>query len=108
MAFGLPGIGNNTDEATKKNARDLDTANIRIDQLERQFREMMLTNQALWELLQQHGGFSPEALEEKVESIKNSLLARANETLICNACERTVPADKASCYYCGAKLNPPD
>jgi uncharacterized paraquat-inducible protein A len=100
----LGGMADKTSEKAEKTARELDTATIRINQLEIQFREMKLNNQALWELLKSSANLSDTALQEKVDAIKASISARSNQTLSCASCHRTVPADKPNCYYCGASL----
>ena len=91
-------------EKAEKTARELDTANFRITQLENQFRELQFTYQALWELLKTSAELPDDALEEKLHAMKQAIEERANQTMTCDSCQRIVPADKPSCYYCGAAL----
>lgn len=91
-------------EKAEKTARELDTANFRITQLENRFRELQFTNEALWELLKISAELPDDALEEKLNAMKQAIEERANQTMTCDSCQRIVPADKPSCYYCGAQL----
>lgn len=86
-------------------SNELDTANFRIVQLENKIKELSFTVDTLWELLVEHKNFDASALQDKILAKKNELESRSNETTNCSSCNRTVPANKASCYYCGAKLS---
>ncbi len=66
--------------------------------------ELSSTLETLWEFLVEQHQFDATALQQKIDAKSEALEARANETTSCNSCNRTVPADKSACYYCGAKL----
>ena len=100
----LGGMNDKTSEKAERTARELDTANIRITQLEKQIRELQLNHQALWELLKASAKLPDEALQNQIDAFKQAIESRANQITNCATCNRTVPADKASCYYCGASL----
>jgi uncharacterized paraquat-inducible protein A len=85
-------------------SREIDTANFRIIQLEKKVNDLTFTFETLWELLTEHNDFNESALQEKISTKRNEIEARAGETTSCSSCNRTVPASKDSCYYCGAKL----
>jgi uncharacterized coiled-coil protein SlyX len=93
-----------TQDNDKSINSELDTANFRITQLEKKLSDLTFTLDTLWELLTEQNGFDATALEEKLNAKKDELESRANETTACSSCSRTVPANKSSCYYCGAKL----
>ncbi len=101
----LGGMNDRTSEKAEKTARELDTANFRISQLEKQFRDLQLYNQALWELLKSSANLPDDALQAQLDAYRQSLESRANQTTNCASCNRTVPADKTHCYYCGASLD---
>jgi len=92
-------------DSEKSFTSELDTANFRIVQLEKKINELTFTLDTLWELIAEQSSFDSNALQEEISAKKNALEARANETINCSSCNRTVPANKNTCYYCGAKLN---
>ena len=75
-----------------------------IIQLEQKLNELSLTLDALWEVLKEQNLLGENTLQEKLSAMKTQIESRANETTNCTTCNRTVPANKDSCYYCGAKL----
>lgn len=94
-----------TSQDTEKSfTSELDTANFRIVQLEKKINELTFTLDTLWELIAEQNNLDSNALQEKIAAKKNELEARANETINCSSCSRTVPANKNTCYYCGARL----
>ena len=92
-------------DAEKSISNDLDTANFRVAQLKNKIKELSFTLDTLWELLVEKNNFDVNALQEKISAKKNEIESRGNETSNCSSCNRTVPANKASYYYCGAKLS---
>lgn len=94
-----------SNDLEKSLSNELDTANFRIVQLENKLKELSFTLDTLWELLVEHKDFDTSALQDKITAKKNELESRNNETTNCSSCNRTVPANKASCYYCGATLS---
>ncbi|MDG2090637.1 MAG: hypothetical protein P8J61_05955 [Gammaproteobacteria bacterium] len=92
-------------DAEKSISNDLDTANFRVAQLENKIKELSFTLDTLWELLVEKNNFDVNAMQDKISAKKNEIESRSNETTNCSSCNRTVPANKASCYYCGAKLS---
>ena len=99
--FSLLDRDKNTDNSI---SREIDTANFRIVQLEKKVNELAFTLDTLWELLAEHNNFDANMLQEKISAKKNEIESRAGETTSCSSCNRTVPASKGACYYCGSKL----
>ncbi len=99
--FSLLDTDKNTDNSI---SREIDTANFRIIQLEKKVNELAFTADTLWELLAEHNDFDVNALQQKISAKKNEIETRTGETTTCSACNRTVPANKGACYYCGSKL----
>jgi rRNA maturation endonuclease Nob1 len=99
--FSIFNADKNTDNSISS---EIDTANFRIIQLEKKLNDLSFTVDTLWELLVEQNDFDTDALQEKISAKKSEIESRANETSTCSSCNRTVPANKDSCYYCGAKL----
>lgn len=87
------------------NTGELEAAKFKIIQLEQKFNELSLTMDALWHIVSEHNQLDENALIEKVAAAKANIESRSLETTSCSSCNRTVPANKDSCYYCGTKLN---
>ena len=87
------------------NTGELEAAKFKITQLEQKLNELSLNMDALWHLLKERNQFDENALAERVAAAKAEIESRNLETTICSSCNRTVPANKDSCYYCGAKLS---
>ncbi len=73
--------------------------------LRKKVNDLAFTIETLWELLVEHNDFNESALQEKVIAKKNEIESRAGETTTCRSCNKTVPTNKKSCYYCGANLS---
>lgn len=100
------GSSSKTLKSTIKNLQnDLEAANFRIVQLENKINDLSFTVDTLWEFLVEQNNFDANSLQEKISKKQDEIESRSNETTNCSSCNRTVPANKASCYYCGAKLN---
>ena len=97
-------ISGNNKQSERNNTGELEAANFKIMQLEKKLSDLSFMLDALWEIVREQTQLDANTLSEKVSAKKNELEARTNETATCSSCNRTVPASKESCYYCGAKL----
>lgn len=79
-----------------------------IHQLEAKVDGLALTCQALFEILQSHGGITEQQLSQKMEEIdmrdgtKDGRITPTNK--VCSKCGRRASPTRGNCLYCGGLL----
>lgn len=79
--------------------------------LRRELDRLTLANQAMWELLRDHLGFSDEHLRAKITEIDGrdgTVDGKIGADLkTCPSCHRTSRMQTGNCVYCGEKVHGP-
>jgi len=82
-----------------------------IASLERSVETLMLTCQAMWELLREKTNLTDEMLMQRMQEVDLRDGKRdgriAGNTTTCEGCSRLNNANREHCVYCGEKLPPP-
>ncbi len=88
----------------KRNSRAVESNIDRINKLERQFEELSLLTESLWQLLKQETNLFESDFDAKVESIFVQKKQEAKLKVECLNCGQKLPKKEEKCYYCGEKL----
>jgi hypothetical protein len=82
-----------------------------VDELERVVESLMLTCQAMWELLREQGKLSDEMLLKRMQEVDlrdgKQDGKMGGHALTCPACSRQNNMRHDRCMYCGTLLPPP-
>ncbi|HVS70444.1 MAG TPA: hypothetical protein VHQ47_04230 [Phycisphaerae bacterium] len=85
-----------------------DDASSRAFSLEARLNRLTLVCAAMWELLQEKTGITPEQLGDRIRQIDlrdGKLDGKIDRTVrTCPACGRTIAPNHAKCMYCGKEL----
>lgn len=98
-------------QAAAQAASSADRTQSEVAQLERDVESLILTCQAMWELVREQGNFTDEALLRRMQEVdlrdgtRDGRIGLQPST--CLACSRPNNARHENCIYCGNPLPPP-
>jgi len=98
-------IDKETKKKTKDNTRAVESNNERINKLERQFEEVSLFTETLWQLLKQETKLNDTDLDVKIEYVFDKKKQEAKLKVECFHCGQKLPVKEKKCYYCGEMLH---
>jgi hypothetical protein len=82
-----------------------------VEELEKVVESLMLTCQAMWELLREQGKLTDEMLLKRMQEVDLRDGQRdgkmGSQATTCPSCSRPNNARREACIYCGASLPPP-
>ncbi|EOD81434.1 hypothetical protein D515_04336 [Grimontia indica] len=104
-------IGRNHSTATQASVKSERNASD-VNYLEDRLDTLSLANQAMWELLSNHLGYTENDLLKKMEEIdmRDGVLdgkITVSAVKNCPECGHTIRKRRANCYWCGAALKGP-
>ena len=83
----------------------IDRATKAIEDIEDRFEKLLIVNEAMWELLSEHLGFTDAHLVHKVREVDGRSGAvdgrRAVVVRRCSQCEAAISKGRSRCTFCG-------
>lgn len=83
----------------------IDRANQSIEKIEDRFEKLLLINEAMWELLSQHLGFTDAHLVHKVREIdaRSGTVDGRRAVIVrrCSQCDAAIGKGRSTCLFCG-------
>ncbi len=93
-----------TRETTSVAARQSESYDDRLDQLESTVKNLSVINEALYEILVAKLNVNATDLAVMIEQVTVNRLKRLEAKSTCSSCSRLVPSSRQKCMYCGGEL----
>ena len=98
-------------QSANQAANSIDQTQEQLGELERTVQTLMLSCQAMWELLREKTNVTDEMLQQRMQEVDLRDGRRdgrmGSHVSTCLSCSRPNNASRESCVYCGRSLPPP-